>query len=96
MAQKPMKIRAWMDGDKTSVKAIMFHQSLPTLEDWPNPVVLSQKQMRAYLTLSDMDVLGPLMLGDSDAWNVCETMTFTVWARSRLIGPKSPWARFVR
>ena len=25
MAQKPMKIRAWMDGDKASVKAIMFH-----------------------------------------------------------------------
>jgi len=25
MAKKPMKIRAWVDGDKTQVKAIIFH-----------------------------------------------------------------------
>lgn len=25
MAQKPMRIRAWMDGDKAMVKAIIFH-----------------------------------------------------------------------
>lgn len=25
MAQKPMKIRAWMDGDRAMVKAIIFH-----------------------------------------------------------------------
>ena len=54
------------------LKAIMFHQSLPTLDDWPNPVILTDDQIRATLTLSDMDVLGPLMLGDSDSWNVCE------------------------
>jgi hypothetical protein len=50
----------------------MFHQSLPTVEDWPNPVILSDDQIRDSLTLKDMNVLGPLMLGDSDAWNVCE------------------------
>ena len=54
------------------IKAVMFHQSLPTLDEWPNPVILSDDQMRASLTLADMDVLGPLMLGDSDAWNVFE------------------------
>jgi len=56
------------------IKAVMFHQSLPTVDDWPNPVILSDDQVRASLTLSDMDVLGSLLLGDSDAWNVCEPM----------------------
>lgn len=56
------------------IKAVMFHQSLPTLDDWPNPIILSDDQIRTALTLSDMDVLGPLMLGDSEAWNVCEPM----------------------
>jgi len=56
------------------IKAVMFHQSLPTLEDWPNPVILSDDQIRIALTFNDIDVLGPLMLGDSDAWNVCEPM----------------------
>jgi len=56
------------------IKAVMFHQALPTLDDWPNPVILSEVEIRTYLTLPDMDVLGPLMLGDSDAWNVCEPM----------------------
>ena len=54
------------------IKAVMFHQSLPTLNDWPNPVILTEAQIRASLTLEDMEVLGTLMLGDSDAWNVCD------------------------
>ena len=56
------------------IKAVMFHQSLPTLDDWPNPVILSDDQIRATLTITNIDVLGPLMLGDSDAWNVCWPM----------------------
>jgi hypothetical protein len=65
-------------GDNSSAshifKAVMFHQSLPTLEDWPSPIILSDDEIRAYLTLDDMDVLGPLMLGDSAAWNLCNPM----------------------
>ncbi len=30
------------------------------------------KRFALYLTLDDMDVLGPLMLGDSDAWSLFE------------------------
>ena len=56
------------------IKAAMFHQSMPTVDDWPNPVILNDDEIRASLTLADMNVLGPLMLGDSDAWNVCEPM----------------------
>jgi hypothetical protein len=56
------------------IKAVMFHQAMPTVGDWPNPVILNNDEIRASLTQSDMDVLGPLMLGDSDAWNVCEPM----------------------
>ena len=54
------------------IKAVMFHQSLPTVDDWPNPVILRDDQIRLALTSRDMDVLGPILLGDSDAWNVCE------------------------
>ena len=50
----------------------MFHRSLPRLYDWPNPVVLTDDEIRTNLPLADMDVLGSLMLGDSDAWNVCK------------------------
>jgi predicted metal-dependent HD superfamily phosphohydrolase len=65
------------------IKAVLFHQSLPTLEDWPNPVILSDDQIRMALCLDDMEVLGPLMLGDSDAWNVCEPMRDVYMAELR-------------
>ena len=64
----------WRESTPASriIKAVMFHQSLPTVNDWPNPVILSDEEIRSYLILDDMDVLGPLMLGDSDAWNLFE------------------------
>ena len=58
------------------IKAVLFHRSLPTVNDWPNPVILSDEEICSYLTLDDMDVLGPLMLGDSDAWSLFEPERF--------------------
>jgi len=64
--------RLWGNGTSASriLKAILFHQSLPTIKDWTNPVLLDDAELRDALTLSDMDVLGPLLIADSDAWNL--------------------------
>ena len=52
------------------LKAVLFHQSLPTLKDWTNPVLLSDDELRMSLSLSDMEVLGPILIADSDSWNI--------------------------
>lgn len=52
------------------LKAILFHQSLPTLKDWTNPALLNDEELHASLSLSDMDILGPLLIADSDSWNI--------------------------
>jgi hypothetical protein len=61
-------------GDHSSavriLKGILLHQSLPTLKDWSNPVLLTDEELSNALTLDDMQVLGPLMIADSDAWNI--------------------------
>ena len=52
------------------LKAVLFHQSLPTLRDWPNAVFLTDEELSFALTLNDMKVLGPLMIADSNSWNI--------------------------
>ncbi|MBN1668591.1 MAG: HD domain-containing protein [Anaerolineales bacterium] len=52
------------------LKAILFHQSLPTLNAWPNAVLLSDAELAYALSRADLQVLGPLMLADSDSWNM--------------------------
>jgi hypothetical protein len=59
------------------LKAVLLHQSLPTLKDWPNAVLLTDEELSYSLTLKDMDVLGPLMIADSDSWNIFDE---TRWA----------------
>ena len=59
------------DGSASRVlKAILLHQSLPTLKDWSNAVLLTDEELSYSLTLKDMKVLGPLMVADSDSWNI--------------------------
>jgi hypothetical protein len=64
--------RCW--GDNSSalriLKAVLLHQSLPTLKDWSNPELLTDEELSFALTLADMQVLGPLMIADSDSWNI--------------------------
>src|SRR5690606_20946126 len=61
-------------GDDTSatriLKAVLFHQSLPTVEEWTNAVLLTDQELAFALTLNDMKVLGPLLIADSDSWNM--------------------------
>jgi len=52
------------------LKAVLLHQSLPTLKDWSNAVLLTDNELSYSLVLKDMDVLGPLMIADSDSWNI--------------------------
>ena len=52
------------------LKAVLFHQSLPTLRDWRNAVLLTDEELSFALTLNDMKVLDPLMVADSDSWNI--------------------------
>jgi len=52
------------------LKAILLHQSLPTLREWSNAVLLTDEELSYSLTLKDMKVLGPLMVADSDSWNI--------------------------
>lgn len=70
--------RQW--GKETSasriLKAALFHQSLPTVNDWPSPVLLSDEELRTFLTLEDMDVLAPLLIADSDSWNIFDETRF--------------------
>lgn len=64
--------RCWGDNSSASriLKAVLLHQSLPTLKDWSNPVLLTDEELSYALTRADMDVLGPLMIADSDSWNI--------------------------
>ena len=52
------------------LKAVLFHQSLPTLKEWSNPVLLTDKELAFSLTLNDMNILGALMIADSDSWAI--------------------------
>jgi hypothetical protein len=52
------------------LKAVLFHQSLPTVNEWSNAVLLTDEELSYALTLNDMKVLGALMVADSDSWNI--------------------------
>lgn len=52
------------------LKAVLLHQSLPTVKEWSNAVLLTDDELSYALTLNDMKVLGALMVADSDSWNV--------------------------
>jgi len=85
-------------GEKTPalhvMKAILFHQSLPTVTDWSNAVLLTEAEIRASLTSADMDVLAPLLIADSDSWNIfdepryayLEELHANIAATRRIIG----------
>ena len=59
------------DNSATRVlKAVLLHQSSPTIKEWNNAVLLADEELSYTLTLSDMKVLGALMIADSDSWNI--------------------------
>jgi hypothetical protein len=66
------------------LKAILLHQSLPTLKDWSSAVLLTDKELSYSLTLEDMKVLGRLMIADSDSWNIFSETRFAYLVEVRL------------
>lgn len=62
----------WGNGTSASrvLKTVLLHQSLPTLSEWTNAVLLTDEELSFALTLDDMKVLGALMIADSDSWNI--------------------------
>lgn len=58
------------------LKAVLLHQSLPTIQAWASPALLTDAELAYALTLEDMAVLGPLMIADSDSWNIFEEPRF--------------------
>ena len=64
--------RCWgNDSSATRIlKAVLLHQSLPTLQDWSNAVLLTDQELFYSVTLLDMKVLGPLLVADSDSWSI--------------------------
>jgi hypothetical protein len=58
------------------LKAVLFHQSLPTINDWMNPVLLDDEELCRSLSISDMEILGPLLIADSDAWDIFHEQRF--------------------
>lgn len=52
------------------LKAVLLHQSLPTLKEWNNVVLLTDEELSYSLSLKDMNILGALMVADSDSWNI--------------------------
>jgi len=63
------------DSSATRVlKSVLLHQSLPSLKEWSNAVLLTDEELSFTLTLNDMKVLGALMVADSDSWNLFSEM----------------------
>ena len=66
------------------LKAVLLHQSLPTLKEWSNPVLLTDKELSYSLTLQDMDILSLLIIADSDSWNIFSESRFAYLVEVRI------------
>jgi hypothetical protein len=66
------------------LKAVLLHQSLPTLKEWSNTVLLTDKELSYSLTLEDMDILGRLIIADSDSWNIFAASRFAYLVEVRI------------
>ena len=71
-------LEALFNGNQPAViilKSILLHQSLSTVGEWPSAAPLSKAEMKEFLDQSVLLVLGSLILGDSDSWNLFDLET---------------------
>lgn len=54
------------------VQAVLLHQSLNVVPEWPNPGSLPEAELAACIRPSLLPLLEALMLADSDAWQLFE------------------------
>jgi len=52
------------------IKAILFHISLEGIKDWPSPSPLTDNEIKLYIDVPLLKLLGILMIVDSAAWNL--------------------------
>lgn len=57
------------------LKAILFHWSFTTIKEWPCASPITPAEVQAYLDDELLQVLGVLILADSDSWNLFDYET---------------------
>jgi hypothetical protein len=57
------------------LKAILFHWSITTIKEWPPASPITPEEICAYLDDELLQVLGVLILADSDSWNLFDIET---------------------
>jgi len=57
------------------LKAVLFHWSFTTVKEWPCAAPLTADEVSAYLDDELLQILGPLILADSESWNLFDHET---------------------
>jgi hypothetical protein len=57
------------------LKTILFHWSITTIKEWPPASPITPAEVRTYLDEELLQVLGVLLLADSDSWNLFDIET---------------------
>ena len=55
------------------VMAILLHNSLDTVRDWPPPAALTEEEMRRFLDPRLLGLLGAVIMADSSAWHLFDS-----------------------
>ena len=66
------------------VQAVMLHQSLSVVPEWPNPGSLAETEIPRCIRPALVPVLEGLMLADSDAWQLFEPVSKAKYRDSTL------------
>ena len=66
------------------VQAVLLHQSLNVVPEWPNPGSLAEAELPACIRPALLPLLEGLMLADSDAWQLFEPASKTKYRQSTL------------
>lgn len=57
------------------LKTILLHHSFSPIPAWPNPAVLTDAEVRAFISPALWRLLGPFLAFDSDGWDMYEAAT---------------------
>lgn len=66
------------------VQAVLLHQSLDVVPEWPNPGSLTEAELSLYIRPSLLPLLEAMMLVDSDAWQLFDPVSRTKFRHSTL------------
>jgi hypothetical protein len=66
------------------VQAVLLHQSLNVVPDWPNPGSLTEAELAPHIRPSLLPLLEAMMLVDSDAWQLFDPGSKAKFRRSTL------------